>query len=170
MSSVVSIERAASRRGVTLNFLGNLMVTPPVELVQMQLPIGAASAPTSVLVLVMDRQPTGCRLLLSDAGGAPAADFHLVSPEGQIPSEFSPLSMGQLAAFLARHVEVTDAVIHAGGVQHGDLTIARAVQRVLQSRDLDPAEALQEALDVSRSCEAWQSRIAQAARDVAAAS
>lgn len=169
MSNVVSIEKAASRRGIVINYLSNLMVATPTELLQMDLPLNPGAAPVPTLVAVVERQNTGCRLLLSDKGGAPAADFHFIAEGGAVPADFNPRPLGQLPAYLARHEEQTSAVVMAGGVQHGDLTIARAVALMVNPQSpLPAAEALQQALEISHACETWQRRTADTARMIAA--
>ena len=147
------------------------MITPPAELVQMDLPLTSGAASTSTLVTVIERQATGCRVLLSDAGGAPASDFHFIGAGGAIPQDFRPHSLGALATYLARHEELTNGVIAAGGLRHGDLTIARAVHLMLRPQSaMGAGEALEQALEISRACSAWQERTAATARMVAAAS
>lgn len=169
MSTVVSFEKAARRRGVVINYLSNLMVATPTELLQMDLPLNPGAAPASTLVAVVERQQTGCRLLLSDRGGAPAVDFHFIAEGGTVPADFHPRPLGSLAAYLARHEEQTSAVVMAGGVQHGDLTIARAVSLMVSPQSaLSAGDALQQALEISLACETWQRRTSETARMIAA--
>lgn len=169
MATVISIEKAARRRGIFINYVSNLMVATSSELLQMDLPLVSGAAPVATLVAVIERQSSGCRLLLSDAGGAPASDFYMIGQDGAVPEDFRPRTLGPLATFLGRHEEQTSAVILAGGVQHGDLTVARAVHLlVAPGSELSAADALQQALEISRSCEAWQRRVSESARLVAA--
>lgn len=168
MATIVSIEKAAARRGIAHNYLSNVMVVPPSELVLVDLPLVPGESPRPTLVSVMDRQTTTCRVLLSDAGGVPGSDFHFFADKGAIPAEFKPRTLGDLAGYLARHEELTSQVVMAGGIEHGNLTIARAVHLMLDpQRPLAAGEALQEALEESNACDAWARRTAETARMVA---
>jgi hypothetical protein len=168
MHNVFSIDTAAQRHGRVINYLSNLMVRLPSELAWVDLPLVPGQPAERTLVNVVDRFETGCRALLSDAGGTPSCEFHFVAADGQIPAAHKPQSLGDIAAYLTRHEEQTSQVVMAGGIQHGNLTVARAVALMVSAQPLTAAEALQQALEVSARCEAWVRRVADLARAASA--
>lgn len=169
MGTVVSLERAAARRGLSLNYFSNLMVTIPQELFLVDLPLQPGEPTVPTLVTVLDKNASGCRVLLSDVGGSVVSDFTFLGAGGAIPGTFNPRSLGELAKYLTRAQEHTNQVVMAGGIQHGNLTIARAVHLMAAPGGLDAAQALQEALEQGAACEQWARGVQQTARQVLAA-
>jgi hypothetical protein len=168
VSNVFSLEAAAARRGRTLNYLSTLMAYASDEILLIALPLHPGAAPTNVLVLLASQQRNTARVLLSDEGGSPVVDYHLFGSNGVVPAEFSPQPLGSIAAYLALHAELTERVLAAGGVAHGNLTIARAVHLMATAPALDSEEALRLALETSRDCAQWAQHVEQLARTVAA--
>jgi hypothetical protein len=165
MTNVVSLERAAARRGVLLNHGDLLMANNKNVLMLINLPLVPRQPPARVLVLLADQQRNSARLILSDVGGSPQSDYTVL---GQgVPLEFGPESVSEITLFLGRHQEQTAALVAGGGVRHGNLTLARAVHIMVGHPDTAPSDALAQAIEISHSCAAWAQGVASLARELA---
>lgn len=164
MHNVISMETAAAKRGHVLNEQIT-MAESKNDLLLINLPL-SGPAPSRVLVLVADQRRNTTRLILSDEGGTVASEHTVIGAD--IPADYEPRLVANIATFFGQHVDQTAAVLAAGGAEHGNLTLARAVMMMADDEGIAASEALQQALSISRACTTWVQGVSDLARQIAA--
>lgn len=162
MGTVTSIESA---RGFGLKrppYAGFIMATLKHDsLLTIKLPRGEGGAPLDTLVLLGTQRtsaPLEIELVLDDSKDVRI--LRRLMSVSEVPSFYDPRPLAPAADYLKAHASEVHQLAEHGAVHVGQLTVARAVQAMVD-QGLDAQAALRNALATSASIEAMELQSAQ---------
>lgn len=140
------------------------MKTPENDLFEIKVNLNGTDQ--RVLVRLIDQKSSMFRIQvdgLPPSGENGEDNLSLIGTD--FPRHFEAKSLGNLKAFLDRHIEQTREVLAHGGVNFSNLLIARSVDLMIKE-SLDAEQAMGKALRIAEEMRAWLAR-ARAAADAA---
>ncbi len=159
MGTIMSIESAQARRGFAAHNYAPTMDTKTSKLVRVSLPMTPGEAPVRVLALMVNRSETSVRVVYSDHEHS--VYFRTYMPT--IPDLLSPEELDSLEIFLGKHERLCEDAALLGSMNHGPLTLARAVAHCVDTW-ATIEEGMAYANSISLDCCQYCLRVASAAR------
>lgn len=167
---VISIENMAFARGSRAAFFSghqmNQPNSPSDQLVLINLALHTPGKPDRVVALLVAKTQFGLDLLLADDNRSLCSYSMPATKEGGAPAHYRLTNIGPINEFLLRYKQEYEQVLMEDSkMEHGQLTIARAVYAMSTSR-LSAGAALLHAIEESIACRTLIDSISEQAGEV----
>lgn len=118
------------------------------QLLHIDLPLIAGQPASAVLVLLIERNPQSCTVLLDDEGEALTRTLL----GEQIPAFYHPRPYGSMRELFTDNPDICAEVLAESGLQAPSLSAARAVELMLNEPNLPAKQALERAREIGMAC------------------